>query len=221
MSIRLPKHVFREGKLYVLRHPSGVVVSLGSSLLAAKASYRGTLAKLSSMREHGAIGYQQLRQAMWAQVDVRAEHECWLWLGPVDRDGYGYFRRYRVHRLAWQEHHRLPVPAGGVIRHSCDNPRCCNPHHLLVGSQLDNIMDRDDRFRTARGSSNGRATLTEAKALAIFAAEGTYREIGKRFDVSKAAVSDIKRRRTWCWLTDAISHAPPRGKWLAGDRKEK
>jgi HNH endonuclease len=60
---------------------------------------------------------------------------------------WGTGRRTRVHRLAWEIANRRLVPAGAVVRHSCDNPPCCNPTHLSVGSNADNTMDSIRRGR--------------------------------------------------------------------------
>ena len=70
---------------------------------------------------------------------------CQLWIGPVQRDGYGQFshrgRLLLAHRAAWEALHG-PIPTGKSILHNCDMPCCVNAeHHLYVGSQLDNMHD--------------------------------------------------------------------------------
>jgi hypothetical protein len=71
---------------------------------------------------------------------------CWVWTGGVDGGGYGQFRlRSRVpmvkaHRLAW-ELIVGPVPDGLWVLHKCDNPPCCHPGHLFVGTPSDNARD--------------------------------------------------------------------------------
>src|SRR6185295_14325894 len=76
----------------------------------------------------------------WARVNV--EGECWLWTGPRDRDGYGKVGLHRVlaHRLAWT------IAAGRItdgkrVLHRCDVRACCNPAHLFLGTQGDNMRD--------------------------------------------------------------------------------
>lgn len=75
---------------------------------------------------------------------------CWEWSGGRFKNGYGMFNAGRwpdgrqdtryAHRVVWELHHG-PIPTGAVVRHSCDNPPCCNPDHLLIGTQADNVED--------------------------------------------------------------------------------
>lgn len=39
---------------------------------------------------------------------------------------------------------------GVVVRHTCDNPRCINPEHLITGTSADNNKDRAMRGRSAK-----------------------------------------------------------------------
>lgn len=57
-----------------------------------------------------------------------------------------------LHRLVYCEHHGLALDdiAGKVIRHTCDNTRCINPEHLLIGTRADNNRDRAERGRSAK-----------------------------------------------------------------------
>lgn len=51
-----------------------------------------------------------------------------------------------------------------VVRHTCDNPRCINPHHLVGGTQIDNVRDCKERGREGDcrnfGMTNGRCVVT-------------------------------------------------------------
>jgi hypothetical protein len=92
---------------------------------------------------------------------------CWLWKGPKDYDGYGsiYSRwpsRY-VHRIFY-EHYVGPIPEGMFVCHSCDVPNCVNPDHLWVGTNLDNLRDRDKKGRAARGDNHGLRLHPEKRA---------------------------------------------------------
>lgn len=89
----------------------------------------------------------------WAKVERRGPDECWPWTGWTTSQGYGVIglggRDEKAHRAAWIVT-RGPIPRGLVIRHTCDNPPCVNPTHLLLGTQLDNIRDRVERGRSAK-----------------------------------------------------------------------
>lgn len=85
---------------------------------------------------------------------------CWLWTGGVTPDGYGLVclgRRpdgRQLNDYAHRAAYRLsvgPIPDGLVIRHACDTPRCCNPDHLLLGTQAENIEDarKQGKYRAA------------------------------------------------------------------------
>lgn len=72
--------------------------------------------------------------------------DCIEWTGARHPNQYGVRkvkgRNQLVHRLAWEEANG-PIPAGMVIMHTCDNPPCYNLDHLRLGSQADNLKDRD------------------------------------------------------------------------------
>lgn len=65
---------------------------------------------------------------------------CWEWTGAIRKDGYGQCGRRGAHRAAY-EHAYGPIPKGMFVCHSCDNPPCCNPAHLWIGSSHDNLVD--------------------------------------------------------------------------------
>lgn len=75
---------------------------------------------------------------------------CILWTLAVDADGYGTVRRngrtYRAHRLAYEQLVG-PIPAGLVLRHTCDTPACVNVAHLIPGTVAENNADARERGR--------------------------------------------------------------------------
>lgn len=91
-----------------------------------------------------------------------------------DKDGYGSTVRHisgerkyvRMHRAMFFDVHGY-WPR--VVRHTCDNPRCINPHHLVPGTVADNNRDRATRGRNAdvNGESNPAHKLTDAQIVEL------------------------------------------------------
>ena len=81
---------------------------------------------------------------------IVAESGCWEWQGTRLPKGYGVItvqqtKRY-VHRIMCEEAHGT-IPAGMYALHSCDNPPCCNPEHLRIGTPQENTQDAVKRKR--------------------------------------------------------------------------
>lgn len=93
------------------------------------------------------------------------------------------------------------IPDGMFVCHSCDNPRCCNPKHLFLGTQQDNVDDCVAKGRHSHGERHPRAMLTEDDVRQILAARGGPRGTGaslaREFGVSKATIGAIWNGRNW------------------------
>lgn len=80
---------------------------------------------------------------------------CWNFLGALDRYGYGLImcRKFQGRSYAEKAHRVMfmafkgDIPRELVVRHRCDNPRCCNPEHLELGTQKENIWDQMHKGR--------------------------------------------------------------------------
>ncbi len=99
-----------------------------------------------------AMGIRQNDDSFWSRVDRREPDECWPWLGARrGRMGYGLFgfkhrRAVPAHRMAYLLS-KGDIPKGMFVCHSCDNPPCCNPAHLWLGTHADNMADRHAKGR--------------------------------------------------------------------------
>jgi hypothetical protein len=87
-----------------------------------------------------------------------------------------------------------------VVRHTCDNRSCVNPNHLEIGTQRDNINDKVERNRQAKGQTHGRVKLTEDEVREIKVLLGfgiTHRTLATQYNVHKTCISFISSGRTW------------------------
>jgi hypothetical protein len=145
------------------------------------------------------------RERFWKNTDVRSSDECWIWKRSVFRFGHGRFtmdsKNMQAHRAAWMLI-KGEIPDGLCVLHRCDNPPCVNPRHLFLGTQLDNLKDRDDKLRTARGQRGGRAKLTEQDVFLIRSAAGIVPQsaLATQFGVCQASISLIVHRKTWAHI---------------------
>lgn len=127
----------------------------------------------------------------------------------LNHAGYGvaYYKPERKtmlhHRLAYIQHHGL-LPAdikGKVVRHTCDNPACVNPEHLVIGTQADNVQDMWERKRANPGKPigtlAGASKLTEADVLAIRASTATQKQLAEQYGVHVTSIGHIQARKTW------------------------
>ena len=145
-----------------------------------------------------------IQQRFWSKVDISDPDDCWAWTASTTSDGYGCIRincrLHNSHRVAW-ELENGPIPNGIHILHHCDNPACCNPSHLLLGTHSDNMKDMANKGRAGnRGSRNKIARLTEQDILTIreMVNGGTkQKDIAKEYSVHVMTISDIIRGATW------------------------
>jgi hypothetical protein len=132
--------------------------------------------------------------------------DCWEWGGALFENGYGAVKRnqkqYRVHRFVWAlvDGH---IPDGMLVLHKCDNRKCCNPDHLFLGTQLDNIHDmkRKGRDRFKRDTTT---KLTGADAVDILQRrEVSNTEMARKYGVSQSLISKIRSGRLWSHVNAA------------------
>lgn len=149
-------------------------------------------------------------ERFWSYVSKGTESECWVWTGHRHRFGYGMISRVgqhsmlTAHRVSW-ELTNGPIQDGKQVLHKCDNPPCCNPAHLFLGTHLDNMADAVAKgrlsFPVMRGESNPKARLTEGQVVEIrkrYAAGGiSIRKLAAEYGVTFAPVQLIIAGKTW------------------------
>jgi DNA invertase Pin-like site-specific DNA recombinase len=85
-----------------------------------------------------------------------------------------------------------------IACHTCDNPRCVNPDHLYVGTDLDNSRDAVERGRLAVGERNFNARLTEDQVREMRRLSGlSYAEMARMYGVSRPTATRAYKGDTW------------------------
>lgn len=144
---------------------------------------------------------------------------CWPWRAGRTPKGYGRLkvdgRQVAAHRLAFIIANG-PIPSGKFVCHACDNPPCCNPAHLWLGSPRDNVRDCMAKGRLnpkgnpfCRGELHHRATLDAKAVRAIresYAAGGvSMRRLAALHGVSYFCVHSVVTGRTWAHVEPAVA----------------
>lgn len=144
----------------------------------------------------------------WTRVDRGEPGECWEWRGCRHRFGHGQVsvpagiigerhRTHYVHRVAYHLTHG-PVPDGLFVCHSCDNPACCNPAHLIAGTQARNMRDMSARGRAR--AEHPRAILTEDNVRDIRRRRASGErcvDLAREYGVSYTCISLTSRGLKW------------------------
>jgi hypothetical protein len=150
---------------------------------------------------------------LWYRLKLM-ENGCWEWQGAKYRNGYGNLKLKGKHIGAHQLAYELavgPRPGGMWVLHRCDNPPCCNPEHLFLGTVQVNVDDMmaKGRHRTvvlpperrSRGVHRPGAKLNDdivRRIRDIYASGGvSQRDLAVEFRVSCMLVSQIVNLKIW------------------------
>lgn len=137
---------------------------------------------------------------------------CWLWEHTLSHKNYASITDPRkpirylesdklvVSRLVCEAMHGN-LPPDLVARHTCDNPPCVNPSHLIPGTKKDNTQDSlvRGRYRVMAGEAHGRAKLSDVKVVAILSREfqGTEKDEAAYYGVNTTILSGIRQGKLW------------------------
>jgi len=145
-----------------------------------------------------------LADRFWEKVDIRGPDECWPWLASTGERGYGKIMIHGPDGKAMATASRIayelcfgPVHDGLQVLHSCDNPPCCNPGHLFLGTQLQNVADMEAKGRMSVGEEHPTAKLTAAQVAEIRHSHELQAVVGARFGVTQSNVSLIRSGKRW------------------------
>jgi hypothetical protein len=134
---------------------------------------------------------------------------CWPWLGWKDKRGYGYKqlgyrKRIFAHRMAWMVVNG-EIPEGMNVLHSCDNPSCCNPAHLSLGTHADNVADCVRKGRHSKGKrirdglpACAKITPKDVVEIRSLVASGCRTmDVAKQYGLRPCTITNIVKRKRW------------------------
>lgn len=169
---------------------------------AEKRQIGGSGMKWPNQGVGGRIVSRPAEERFWEKVDKSSP--CWIWRGARSRAGYGVFwfngRNEHSHRVAYL---LTTGPIGGLdVCHRCDNPPCCNPAHLFLGTASDNAKDMVSKGRqySARGEDHASSRLTDAAVLRIRELHGqgvSNFAMARMYGVRSETVRAVVVRKTW------------------------
>jgi hypothetical protein len=150
----------------------------------------------------------------WYNVSAPNEDGCMIWMRGKHPYGYGALQYegkvWSSHRLAWVLTYG-PISKGLAICHKCDNPPCCNPRHLFMGTKKDNSQDMARKGRSSFGERNGMSRLVEADVCDIHAlrlAGWQLHRIAAKYGIGTTAVHNITVGRRWMAVYDSLNYDP-------------
>ncbi len=147
-----------------------------------------------------------LEERFWEKVDKKADGECWNWLASKNQEGYGQFKidgkMIKAHRVVY-ELVNGKIENDLFVLHKCDNPMCCNPKHLYLGTQQDNMTDmvNNNRHAKLKGENHGRAILTLKQVNEIRelyrSRKCNQKQLSLMYNIYQGNISDIINNKTW------------------------
>lgn len=136
------------------------------------------------------------------KIDAEAGLQtCWNWTKSKFKNGYGQISKdghpKAAHRWVYEHFYNVQLKPSQIVRHKCDNPSCCNPLHLLLGTQVDNIRDMLERQRWRPGKQPKEINEeTKQKIIKLAKIGLSQRKIASALGCSQMTVSrTIKKEK--------------------------
>ena len=131
----------------------------------------------------------------FSEVDPKTG--CWNWKGNINGNGYGRLttdhKRVLAHRHAYQVTHG-PFPPKLMICHTCDNPKCVNPDHLFVATNMDNVRDAMNKGRWPRSTDKSNCGFTDEQVRSIRKDRRFLSRIAADYGVDESTVWRVRAR---------------------------
>lgn len=143
-----------------------------------------------------------LEERFFSKIN-KIENGCWEWNGAKNEQGYGKlgidYKVYSAHRVSYELHYKK-IPNNVFVCHKCDNPSCCNPKHLFLGTHKQNMFDRNSKNRQLKGIQMPLAKLSEEDVIEIknlLLSGMKQKDIAQKYNIHSSIISEIKNNKTW------------------------
>ena len=140
----------------------------------------------------------------WHQVSIQKIPKGYLRVGLMTSQGRKFFM---VHRLVMEAFSPIKNSLNLQVNHKDGNKENNNINNLQWVTNMENMQHaiKNNLAKKARGQDVGGVKLTEKDVLEIcdLLKSGTdsLAQIGNKYGVSKHCIFDIKRKKSWAWLT--------------------
>jgi hypothetical protein len=142
------------------------------------------------------------------KIQVNNDTGCWEWQATKrNAFGYGVFsfkgKKIDAHRFSYS-YYKSEIPNGFFVCHKCDNPKCCNPDHLFLGTPKDNVHDAmaKGRMPVLYHKMNRKLSNDDVKTIKKLGAAGVKTSIlSKRYNVCRCTINRIKRGAAFKWIS--------------------
>lgn len=142
---------------------------------------------------------QPIKERLSRYTQIDSETGCWNWTGYKDKDGYGNINigrsPHQAHRVSYHEFKGF-FDTTLQVRHTCDNPSCINPSHLVLGTHKDNMKDKKERNRV-KGERHPRSKLTEKEILGIRESTLSQSQLARDMGLNQSFIGKVRNRVNW------------------------